>query len=97
MASANTGEEEPIHLTASGHFVGTAHYAAPEAIEPELFGPVDARADVYGLGVILYQGVTGKLPHDGQPRALCFIKRPSRSRRRCGPGRRRCPRRSRRS
>ena len=47
--------------THTGHFVGTADYAAPEQIKGER---ADARADVYALGCLLYQAVTGRVPFD---------------------------------
>ena len=46
-------------LTHTGHFVGTADYAAPEQIKGER---ADARADVYALGCLLFQAVTGGVP-----------------------------------
>ncbi len=46
-------------LTASGVAVGTPHYMAPEALQG---GAPDPRMDVYSLGVVLYQMVTGCLP-----------------------------------
>lgn len=46
-------------LTAVGERVGSGHAMAPELIRG---GPVDARADVYALGVLLYQILTGVLP-----------------------------------
>jgi hypothetical protein len=47
-------------LTQSGMAMGTLHYMAPEALT--LGGSVDHRADIYAVGVMLYQMLTGKLP-----------------------------------
>ena len=46
-------------LTKAGDVVGTIHYVAPEQIEG---GRVDARADIYSLGCLLYHCLTGELP-----------------------------------
>ena len=49
-----------ITLTASGSAIGTPHYMAPEQLErPQ---DVDQRADVYSLGVVFYEMLTGELP-----------------------------------
>jgi len=50
---------EAAGLTAVGERVGSAHAMSPEQIRGE---PVDARTDVYALGVLLHQLVTGALP-----------------------------------
>ncbi len=46
-------------LTNVGQMVGTAEYMAPEQINMQ---PVDARTDVYSLGVVLFQMLTGQVP-----------------------------------
>jgi serine/threonine protein kinase len=52
-----------IALTQPGKIMGTPNYIAPEQMEhPE---DVDHRADIYALGVVFYQMLTGKLP--GKP------------------------------
>ena len=50
--------EDP--LTREGVFVGTIDYAAPEQFEA---GTVDARTDVYALGCVLYQVLSGRVPY----------------------------------
>ncbi len=49
-----------LTLTQGGEIMGTAHYMAPEQVERP--AEVDHRADIYSLGVVFYQMLTGELP-----------------------------------
>src|SRR5690349_1269645 len=48
-------------LTRAGTGVGTPEYMAPEQIE----GRAERRSDLYSLGVVLYEMLTGRVPYDG--------------------------------
>ncbi len=56
--------EGDARLTADGLFLGTLAYASPEQLDPLVSSgrSLDARTDVYGLGVLLLELVTGRLP-----------------------------------
>lgn len=55
------GEDQPgVTLTNTGAALGTPHYMAPEQLEKP--STVDHRADIYSLGVVFYEMLTGELP-----------------------------------
>ncbi len=53
-------DPEALRLTGEGQVMGTPHYMAPEQVEHPL--TVDHRADIFSLGVVFYEMLTGELP-----------------------------------
>jgi hypothetical protein len=60
------GDGEP-NLTSAGMVMGTPAYMAPEQLTGQ---PPDARADIYSLGVVLYQLLAGRAPFTGDTTAV---------------------------
>ncbi len=50
-------------VTSTGQVLGSPAHMAPEQIEG---GPIDVRADIFSLGVLLYECMVGRLPFDGK-------------------------------
>ena len=63
--------EASVQLTASGVGVGTPAYMSPEQGQGE---KVDARSDIYSLGVMLYEMVTGRVPYEAETPLAVVLK-----------------------
>lgn len=67
-------EAATTKLTATGQFMGTLDYIAPEQMQGSR---VDARADVYALGCVLYEMLTGSVPYpaaDGRAKMYGHVR-----------------------
>jgi serine/threonine-protein kinase len=54
---------EATPLTSTGQVLGTVYYLSPEQVSGD---PVDARSDIYSLGVVGYVALSGRFPFDGE-------------------------------
>lgn len=64
MGLAKSVDPSEVEITQDSQLVGTPTYMAPEQLYPEM--TVDHRADIYALGLVLYQALSGVLP-EGKP------------------------------
>ncbi|PWB70112.1 MAG: hypothetical protein C3F15_14235 [Holophagae bacterium] len=59
-------------MTQTGALLGTPDYMSPEQVKGE---PVDARTDIFALGLIYYEMLTGRLPYTGDTPMATMFKR----------------------
>ena len=64
--------DQQTEMTVAGSLVGTATYLAPEQVEG---GTIDGRTDLYALGVVLYEALTGAPPFVGDTAAATALAR----------------------
>ncbi|MFM7068233.1 MAG: protein kinase domain-containing protein [Actinomycetes bacterium] len=64
--------DDQTELTREGALVGTATYLAPEQLTDE---PVDGRADLYSLAIVMYECLTGMVPFRGESGAAIALAR----------------------
>jgi serine/threonine-protein kinase len=63
---------ETQQVTGTGLAIGTPEYMSPEQI---VAGPIDARTDIFSLGLVMYRSLTGRLPWEGADAQEAIMQR----------------------
>src|SRR5712691_4235826 len=61
-----------IEITAANLVIGTPQYMSPEQCSQS--GPIDARSDIYSLGIIIYEMLAGRVPFTGESPTIIMMK-----------------------
>ena len=72
LAKENRNDAGMAKLTATGIILGTPEFMSPEQIRGK---PLDARSDIYALGIVAFEMFTGKLPFQGRNAQEMMIAR----------------------
>jgi len=72
VSKAATHTDSHARLTGTGVAMGTPHYMSPE----QVYSAADAgpTSDIYSLGVIAYEALSGAMPHDGETVAAIIVR-----------------------
>ena len=66
----HTAVADDARLTQDGYVLGTLHYMSPEQVSGDR---LDGRSDLYALGVVAYQVLSGRLPFEGLTMPAVFV------------------------
>ena len=72
LAKLTQNEQKVTHKTRTGSVMGTPYYMSPEQCEGKI--EIDHRADIYSLGVLLFEMLTGKVPFGGDGYGEIIVK-----------------------
>jgi tRNA A-37 threonylcarbamoyl transferase component Bud32 len=72
LAKLTVGEGRVTHKTRTGYLMGTPYYMSPEQCEGK--AEIDHRSDIYALGVLLFEMLTGKVPFGGEGYGEIIVK-----------------------
>ncbi len=72
LAKLTQGDDKVSHKTRTGSVMGTPYYMAPEQCEGK--ASIDHRADIYSLGIILYEMLTARVPFGGEGYGEIIVK-----------------------